>query len=107
LKVRLKKELSSQYVGTFLRTNYVRERLSLESVGSTMENLNTSILGNIRVPSPPTNEQHEIDRFIVNQTAKLDALTAEAQSAIALLQERRTALISAAVTGQNDVRDFV
>ena len=38
------------------------------------------------------------------ETAKFDALTAEAQRAIALLQERRTALISAAVTGQIDVR---
>ena len=38
------------------------------------------------------------------ETAKLDTLTAEAQRAIDLLQERRTALISAAVTGQIDVR---
>ena len=39
------------------------------------------------------------------ETAKFDTLTAEAQRAIALLQERRTALISAAVTGQIDVRN--
>jgi|GEM_PF-6250906 len=37
---------------------------------------------------------------------KLDALTAEAERAIELLQERRTALISAAVTGKIDVREF-
>ena len=37
----------------------------------------------------------------------LDAYTAAAQSAIDLLQERRTALISAAVTGQIDVRGAV
>ena len=42
--------------------------------------------------------------FIEGETFKLDTLTAEAQRAIALLQERRTALISAAVTGQIDVR---
>ena len=39
-------------------------------------------------------------------TAKLDALTAEAERGIELLQERRTALISAAVTGQIDVREL-
>ncbi|MBK7768061.1 MAG: hypothetical protein IPI44_19645 [Sulfuritalea sp.] len=38
------------------------------------------------------------------ETAKFDTLTTEAQRAIALLQERRTALISAAVTGKIDVR---
>ena len=38
------------------------------------------------------------------ETIAFDTLTAEAQRAIALLQERRTALISAAVTGQIDVR---
>jgi type I restriction enzyme S subunit len=42
--------------------------------------------------------------FLEQETAKLDTLTAEARSAITLLQERRTALISAAVTGQIDVR---
>jgi imidazolonepropionase-like amidohydrolase len=39
--------------------------------------------------------------------AEMDALVAEAESAIALLQERRSALISAAVTGQIDVRNAV
>ena len=41
------------------------------------------------------------------ESKKFDALVAEAQSAISLLQERRTALISAAVTGQIDVRQSV
>jgi type I restriction enzyme S subunit len=40
-------------------------------------------------------------------SAKFDTLTTEAQRAIDLLQERRTALISAAVTGQIDVRGAV
>jgi len=37
---------------------------------------------------------------------QFDTLTAEAERAIELLQERRTALISAAVTGKIDVRSF-
>jgi type I restriction enzyme S subunit len=56
------------------------------------------------VPVPPYSEQREIVAFLDRETAKFDALTAEAQRAIDLLQERRTALISAAVTGQIDVR---
>jgi type I restriction enzyme S subunit len=54
---------------------------------------------------PPTDEQSAIVAFLDSELAKFDTLTTEAQSAIDLLQERRTALISAAVTGQIDVRE--
>ncbi len=59
-----------------------------------------------RFPKPPGNEQTEIANFLDAESEKLDALTAEAERGIELLQERRTALISAAVTGKIDVRDF-
>jgi len=55
-------------------------------------------------PFPPYDEQEVIVEFLDTEIAKFDTLTAEAQRAIDLLQERRTALISAAVTGQIDVR---
>ena len=53
---------------------------------------------------PPLKEQTTIVSYVETESAKFDTLTAEAQCAIDLLQERRTALISAAVTGQIDVR---
>lgn len=53
---------------------------------------------------PPLVEQSAIVTWVAAQVAKLDALTAEAKHAMDLLQERRAALISAAVTGQFDVR---
>jgi type I restriction enzyme S subunit len=53
---------------------------------------------------PPAPEQAAIAAFLDAALAKFDTLTTEAQRAIDLLQERRTALISAAVTGQIDVR---
>ena len=49
-------------------------------------------------------EQEAIVSRITELAGQFDTLTAEAQHAIDLLQERRTALISAAVTGQIDVR---
>jgi type I restriction enzyme S subunit len=61
----------------------------------------------IRLPCPPLEEQQEIERYLRIEAAKLDTLTAEAEDAIDLLQERRTALISAAVTGKIDVRGLV
>jgi type I restriction enzyme, S subunit len=70
----------------------------------TQLNLNTDTIGSIRVALPPPDELNQILAFLDIELDKQDTLTAEAQHAIDLLQERRTALISAAVTGQIDVR---
>lgn len=69
-----------------------------------MDGLNMQTLGRIPVPTPPDTEQLQILEYVTDQVRKFDTLTAEAQRAIDLLQERRTALISAAVNGQIDVR---
>jgi type I restriction enzyme S subunit len=53
---------------------------------------------------PPVARQIEVAAYLDAQTAQFDALTTTAQSAISLLQERRAALISAAVTGKIDLR---
>lgn len=56
---------------------------------------------------PPREEQDRIVDFVNAQKMRLDSLAAEADQAISLLQERRTALVSAAVTGKIDVRSVV
>lgn len=106
LLVRLSEKTKPEFVSIYLRTTYVRELLKLESVGSTMDNLNAQILSRVPVPTTNTEEQQAIVNFLDQETTRFDALLAEAESAIALLQERRTALISAAVTGKIDVREF-
>jgi type I restriction enzyme S subunit len=55
---------------------------------------------------PPASEQRSIANFLDRETAKIDELDDGANRTIALLQERRTALISAAVTGKIDVRSL-
>jgi type I restriction enzyme S subunit len=55
---------------------------------------------------PPRPEQAEIVSHVAAMKAQFDTLSATAESAIALLQERRAALISAAVTGKIDVRQM-
>ena len=55
---------------------------------------------------PPREEQIEIARFLDSELAKLESLTDKATIGIELLHERRTALISAAVTGKIDVRGW-
>ena len=58
----------------------------------------------MRVALPPFQEQRAIFEFLKEQASRYDALASEAQRAIDVLLERRAALISAAVTGQIDVR---
>jgi type I restriction enzyme S subunit len=58
---------------------------------------------NIPVLLPPTAEQRVIVEHIAHETAKLDGMRAATERTIALLRERRAALIAAAVTGQLDV----
>lgn len=69
--------------------------------------LNCEILRSVQIPLPPISEQNEINKYLIKTNNSLDALIAEAKRAIELLQERRTALISAAVTGKIDVRGLV
>ncbi|MDO9470011.1 MAG: restriction endonuclease subunit S [Nitrosomonas sp.] len=71
---------------------------------STIPQINNKHINPEKFPVPPLHEQQTITSFLDNETAKIDALTAEAKTAITLLQERRTALISATVTGKIDVR---
>lgn len=63
--------------------------------------------GQIALPYPPKEEQTEIIEFLEEECFKLDTLKDESEHAVALLKERRSALITAAVTGQIDVRGLV
>lgn len=68
-------------------------------------NLPQSSLLTFLMTVPPHDEQRAIVDFIDTEIGKLDRLGAVSERAIALLKERRSALIAAAVTGQIDVRD--
>jgi len=57
-----------------------------------------------RFPTPPILEQIALSAFLDVQTRRLDALVGASEQALRLLRERRIGLISAAVTGQIDVR---
>ena len=64
-------------------------------------------LGEQRVCVPPIEEQIKICNQIRSESKKIDGLVASAHKSIELLRERRSALISAAVTGQIDVRGLI
>ena len=79
--------------------------LGLGKMGTQL-NLNTETVGGIEIGLPPEEEIEAIINYIENEKARFDHLIDKAQKAIQLMQERRTALISAAVTGKIDVRGW-
>tara|TARA_R110001599_G_scaffold310115_1_gene517213 strand:- start:5875 stop:7203 length:1329 start_codon:yes stop_codon:yes gene_type:complete len=76
--------------------------------GSAQPKFTSEALSNLVIAVPPTkNEVDEIALFIKKQKEKYSLLIDKAEGSIQLMQERRTALISAAVTGKIDVRNWV
>jgi type I restriction enzyme S subunit len=72
----------------------------------TQLNLNTETIGSIHIPIPPDDEIEMIVDFLDYETAKIDKLVAAIKDSITLLKERRSALITAAVTGQIALEDM-
>ena len=77
------------------------------STNTALPSMTKGALNSHRVAFPPRVEQIQIAAFLDNEASKMDALTAAAHHVIDLLKERRTALISAAVTGQIDIRNLM
>ena len=84
-----------------------RQQVDLVAYGAAQKQFNVADAVEFIFPVPPYEEQTKIAHFVKNALDKFDALSFKAQAQISLLQERRTALISAAVTGKIDVRDWV
>lgn len=87
-----------------LSTYLKNDQIDLERLRAAQPHLNSEELGACLVVLAPTEVQSKIVAFLDSETAKIDALITEAQQAIGLLKERRSALISATVTGKIDVR---
>jgi len=74
---------------------------------NTQENTGIGDLRKVKVAQPPLNEQLEIIKHLQAQASEMDGVIKASKDTVELLKERRSALISAAVTGQIDVRGLV
>ena len=97
------KKLLPELVVANIYTRGVQDYFANASFGSTVANVRLPVLRATRVVVPPLNEQREIAEHLDRETAKIDALIAKAERFIELAQERRAALITAAVTGQIEI----
>lgn len=87
-------------------SNHFYDALVLNWSYGTQQNIGMGVLSNIEIPCPPINEQEAIIQHIDNELKVFKNLENKANHAIQLMQERRTALISSAVTGKIDVRNW-
>lgn len=94
LLVRPGPELHPKFLGYFLETAEARDWLSLQSVGSTMENLSEAILARLPLPALPFEVQLRIANFLDEQTTRIDALIAEKQELLNSLREYQFAYSS-------------
>jgi len=97
--------VDNHYYGYLLRTMALAGfiQASCPAVRERAPRIRFSDFGEMRLPLPPIDEQRDIVAQITSETAKLDLLRTATERTIALLKERRSALIAAAVTGQVDV----
>jgi type I restriction enzyme S subunit len=102
--LRLTSAASRTFISMVLKSSGMKSQFDSAQNGAAREGLNFAQISKLALALPPQSEQDALVRHLDSELAKFDVLTAEAQRAIDLLQERRTALISAAVTGQIDVR---
>lgn len=97
-----------QFLQFALLSSYLKcFQIDLLKLRAAQPHLNAEELGACLVVVPPDADQADIVRFLLDQLSRIDALIAEAEVGVEILQERRAALISAAVTGKIDVRSLV
>jgi type I restriction enzyme S subunit len=105
--IRPKESRYSKLIVRWLSTEFAQRIIWMGAVQAAQPNLSMEDLGNIPIVVPPEKELTEIIEEIDNCFIRFDDLHSKAESAIKLMQERRTALISAAVTGKIDVREWI
>ena len=104
---RIAKAASPDFLQLVIRSSVVTQQLALCMVGSTFKRINVEEIRSLVIAFPPPDEQAKIANHLLAQAEIFDQLIGEALLSSELLRERRTALISAAVTGQIDVRGLV
>ena len=98
--------LDARFIGWFMLTTTGQNQLNEGAAGGAKMQLALDDIRGLQVPTAPIEQQHRIAAQLDRQTAKIDELVAESERFIELARERRAALISAAVTGQIDVREM-
>lgn len=99
-----RERLNADYLAYVFASKTGREQAMSMMRGAGLPRLSVANLARLELPLPSRDEQQRIAGYLDEQTSRIDELISESEDLIALSQERRAALITAAVTGQIDVR---
>lgn len=108
IRVRVNSKLiSPEYIKLLINeSKYIKDNLNMQSKGSIMEGLNSTIIKNIVVARPPVSEQISITEYITNNISKIDNLISKTEEQIELLKKAKQKLITEVVTGKIDVTNL-
>lgn len=100
IRIRLREEAIEPglFVYQFSSSRYVYDQLKQLSRGSIMEGLNSSIVKQVSIFVPPTEKQQRLLSFLDKETQRIDTLIKKKKRQIELLNEKRSAIITRAVT---------
>lgn len=91
-------ELTSGYLDYFLNNALLKQEVELLMAGAALRRISIEKVARLSCLSPPLDEQKAIADFLDRETGRIDTLVAKKRRLIALLKEKRTALISRIVT---------
>ena len=108
-RLRFNSNIQPELIALYLSIALVREQIELQASGAShsMQNISQDVIKELPCFVLPNEEANELLKSINEKMKVFDSLVMKAQQAIHLMQERRTALISAAVTGKIDVWGWV
>ena len=95
------------YIRSLVVSSLFSTQIDLFKAGSTIQHFGPIHLSQMFVVCPPLDEQEAIAQHVESETLRIDELIAKSERSVELLKERRSALITAAVTGQIDLRETV
>lgn len=98
--------LNDEYLYCLLASELFKAYVEPDLTGVSVPHISPEQILSFQIPIPPIDEQRMIGGFIKDQLDQMSALFQQASESVKLLQERRAALISAAVTGKIDVRGW-
>jgi type I restriction enzyme, S subunit len=108
-RIKLSSDVSPEFVALLLGTLAYRGQIELSASGASdsMQNIGQSTVKELPITFPPIDEVGGILKYVTTRLRTFDSLNNQLKQQYSLLQERRTALISAAVTGKIDLRGWI
>ncbi|WP_019613508.1 restriction endonuclease subunit S [Psychromonas ossibalaenae] len=104
--IRSKNSIHPYFVLNFMRSHEFQKAIELNWNFGTQQNIGMGVIGNLHIACPPLSEAIEIASFLNDKIDKYNKIIEKANKGISLIKERKIALISSAVTGKIDVRNY-